>query len=445
MTRIPGRWQKYAPGVAVGVGLLMTLAAVACFTGDPSASLAAKDTTKVTLRGCKVEGGSPPPTAPGGYYTNGTTVCSADGTAHLFHGVDRPSMEWEPTGQEISLADFQAMVGWRANVVRIALNQDFWLSNAYLHNHIAGAATYPATVAQAVQWAEAAGLDVILDLHWSDQGNLNVKEVGGDTPQDMAGGSAQQQMADVNSITFWSEVAAKFKGDGRVLFELYNEPNGISWDVWLNGGAGPGYQVAGMQQLYDAVRKAGAHNVVIAGGLQWAFELSNVGTAPVQGYNIMYATHPYESNDSPGQWPASFGYLAAGDIAPVIATEFGGSDCTGSWDSQLIAFANQYNISWTAWAWYPGGCSFPSLIADWTYTPTEAGVAVQTALRAYPKSTPPDTGAPYATRDGAADAKRDGDKEDAAADEESLDEAGDALPADDALDDAATDGAVKTD
>jgi hypothetical protein len=72
-------------------------------------------------------------------------------------------------------------------------------------------------------------------------------------------------------------------------------------------------------------------------------------------------------------------------------------------------------------------------------------VAVQTALRAYPKSTPPDTGAPYATRDGAADAKRDGDKEDAAADEESLDEAGDALPADDALDDAATDGAVKTD
>jgi endoglucanase len=439
MTRIPGRWQKYAPGVAVGVGLLMALAAAACFSGDPSASLGAEDTKKVKLRGCKVEGGSPPPTAPGGYYTNGTTVCSAaDGTAHLFHGVDRPSMEWEPTGQEISLADFQAMVGWRANVVRIALNQDFWLSKAALHSPL-----YEATVVQAVQWAEEAGLDVILDLHWSDQGNLNVTEVGGQTPQDTPGGSAQQQMADVNSITFWSEVAAKFKGDGRVLFELYNEPNNISWDLWLNGGAGPGYQVAGMQQLYDAVRKAGAHNVVIAGGLQWAFDLSGVGTTPVQGYNIMYATHPYESNDSPGQWPVSFGYLAAGDIAPVIATEFGGSDCTGSWDSQLIEFANQYNVSWTAWAWYPGGCSFPSLIADWAYTPTEAGVAVQTALLAYPEPTP-DAGAPDATRDGAADAKRDGHKEDAAPDEASLDEAGDALPADDAID-AATDGAVKTD
>ena len=43
-------------------------------------------------------------------------------------------------------------------------------------------------------------------------------------------------MADTNSITFWSQVAAIYKNDGRVLFELYNEPHDISWTVWKSGG-----------------------------------------------------------------------------------------------------------------------------------------------------------------------------------------------------------------
>ncbi len=40
-------------------------------------------------------------------------------------------------------------------------------------------------------------------------------------------------MADQNSVTFWADVANKYKGDGRVIFELYNEPPDVSWDVWV--------------------------------------------------------------------------------------------------------------------------------------------------------------------------------------------------------------------
>ena len=43
-------------------------------------------------------------------------------------------------------------------------------------------------------------------------------------------------MADQNSVTFWAEVANKYKGDGRVIFELYNEPRDVTWEVWQNGG-----------------------------------------------------------------------------------------------------------------------------------------------------------------------------------------------------------------
>ncbi len=347
------------------------------------------------MRGCIGASGARPPSAPNGYYVNGATVCTADDQPHLFHGVDRPSFEFESGGDHVSADDFVAMADWNANVVRIALNQDFWLSGAALYDP-----GYESTIKQAVLWAEGAGLDVILDLHWSDRGDLDASALGNQGKQDTTGSSNQQQMADANSVMFWTQVATDFKGDGRVLFELYNEPNGISWSIWLNGGEATGFLVAGMQQLYDAVRAAGADNVVIAGGLEWAFDLSQVYNNMIAGYNIMYATHPYKGNSQPSSWENSFGYLATQNIAPVIATEFGDPTtkivngtpvdaCTGDWDTALIAFADSHQMSWTAWAWYPGGCAFPSLISDWNDTPTVQGTAVHDALMAYPANPKP--------------------------------------------------------
>ncbi len=372
------------------VGLLGTVAAAcvlspACLSAPPVASA-----TPVAPRGCLPDGGSPSPTAPGGYYTSGGTVCTALGAPHLFHGVDRPSLEWNPQGEYLSDGDFALMASWGANVVRIALNQDFWLSSAVLYDSY-----YATTVQAAVTSAEKAGMDVILDLHWSDQGDLSVSS----TAQQGAGYSNQQPMADANSVEFWREIATLYKGDGHVLFELYNEPHGISWDVWLHGGNAGGFTAVGMQDLYDAIRGTGANNVVIAGGNSWAYDLSSVGASGVHvdGYNVMYATHPYERSSSPSGWESTFGHLETSDFAPVIATEFGDTTvptCTGAWDHALIQFADANAMSWTAWGWYvtdppgdPQGCGFPSLILDWLdATPTLQGAAVKAALSAYPPS-----------------------------------------------------------
>jgi endoglucanase len=167
---------------------------------------------------------------------------------------------------------------------------------------------------------------------------------------------------------------------------LYGEPHDITWATWLHGGDVEGYQAVGMQELYDTVRSAGADNLVIAGGVVWGFDLSGVLANPIQGYNIMYATHPYGPHSARSQWDRKFGYLAAQDIAPVIATEFGDTsmNCDGDWNSKLTQYADARQISWTAWAWWPGECSFPSLIADWEYTPTVQGAPIKAALLGYP-------------------------------------------------------------
>jgi len=309
--------------------------------------------------------------APGGYYVNGKTGCTAAGQPHLFHGVDRPSMEWTSTGEHISPDDFALMASWKANVVRIALNQDFWLSASQFYD-----ANYAALTDSAIAGAEAAGMDVILDLHWSDTGTI-----GSCAPN----GNCQQLMADANSITFWSEVAARYMGDGRVLFELYNEPHDVGWSIWKSGGStGKGWNAAGMQQMYDAVRATGAENLVVIGGLNWAFDLSGVPGNRISGYNIMYATHPYGviTDRAPATWDHAFGNLTKTD--PVIATEFGdGTNCDSTYSSQLIQYADLHNASWTAWAWYPGSCSFPALIDDWSGTPSKSGTMVKDALAAY--------------------------------------------------------------
>jgi endoglucanase len=314
--------------------------------------------------------GDIPPIAPGGYYVEGNEIYDGNHQVHVFRGVDRPSLEWDPNGESVSSADIDLIASWNANVIRIAINQGFWLEGSVVYN-----SGYRQRIDEVVQWCEAAGMDVILDLHWSDRGNLS------QVP-------AQNRMADQNSRTFWQSVAERYKDDGRVFFELYNEPHDVEWSVWRNGGdSGDGFQAVGMQELYDTVRDAGAHNLVLVGGLDYAYDLSGVPNNRVDGYNIVYATHPYDfDNKQPSEWTDDWGFLAETD--PIFVTEFGSFDCNASYSQQLIDYAEQRGLSWSAWAWYPGGCGFPALIDNWSGTPSATGQIIKTALEANSTSRP---------------------------------------------------------
>jgi hypothetical protein len=356
--------------------LSRTALAAAAVLGLPGAVGCGEDAASVAVR-TPLTGCADPidhPVAPGGYYVNGNTICTETGRPHLFHGIDRPSLEWSPGGINLAPEDFDLIAAWHANVVRVPLYQDYWLSASPLYD-----AGYPSRVDSVVGWVERAGMDVILDLHWSDAGVL-----GG------CATACQQRMPDVNSVTFWSEVAARYQSDGRVLFELYNEPHNVTWSIWKSGGpTSDGYQAVGMQQLYDTIRATGAENVVIVGGLDWAFDLSGVPDNRIDGHNVVYATHIYDSSQmQPGRWDSHWGFLTASD--PVIVTEFGDTgSCSAEFASEVMRYADRHSASWTAWAWYPGGCAFPSLIDDWSGTPSAVGMSVRSALLAFEEAPTP--------------------------------------------------------
>jgi hypothetical protein len=55
-------------------------------------------------------------------------------------------------------------------------------------------------------------------------------------------------------------------------------------------------------------------------------------------------------------------------------------DCQTQYVSQFLSYAATNNMGWTAWAWYPASCNFPSLISDWNGNPTEVGAIVRAAM-----------------------------------------------------------------
>jgi hypothetical protein len=318
--------------------------------GKLLANLGAQATTTPTPRQTTspTPSSSHAPAAPNGYYTKGNTVYTANDQKYIFKGVAKPSMSWWYEMGDFTQADFQKIKSWNANIVRLPMNQTFWLQNQ---------GGYQANIKKIVQMAHDAGLDIILDLHTVD---------------------GKRNLPNSDSIKFWQQVATSYKGDGRVLFELYNEPHDISADVWKNGDASKDY--IGMQKLYDTVRQTGAHNIVLIGGTAWAYDLKYVKTNSIQGYNIMYSTHPYNEGDRTAQvMENDYGFIVTQNIAPVMLTEFGNTqnDCNATRVPATIDYAMSKGMSWIGWAWFVPSpqdvCSFPAMFKDDNYTTSPEG------------------------------------------------------------------------
>ena len=106
--------------------------------------------------------GDEPLTAPGGFYTEGKYIYDADGKKHIFRGVNRPGYEDKLHGDfRQHKNEFPEMARWGANVVRIPINQHWWLTDEK---------GYRAKIAQVIDWTLDSGMTAIADLHRSTSG-----------------------------------------------------------------------------------------------------------------------------------------------------------------------------------------------------------------------------------------------------------------------------------
>jgi endoglucanase len=291
-------------------------------------------------------------------------------------GVDRSGTEyacvqgWGIFDGPSSAASIADMKSWHIDAVRVPLNEDCWLDLNGV-KPIYGGTSYRAAVEGYVRRLNAAGLVVILDLHWNAPGH------------ELAAG--QQVMADAShSISFWSSVAHTFRRDHGVVFDLYNEPHDISWSCWLRGCVtSAGWRTAGMQQMLDAVRHAGATEPVMVGGLGWSSDLSGwLSHEPKDpDHQLVASAHIYNFSGcaTSSCWNATIGRVAR--VVPVVTGEIGENDCASGFISKYMSWADRHGVSYLAWAWDTASCAGgPSLIRSYVGTPTGYGAGFRAHL-----------------------------------------------------------------
>jgi len=332
-----------------------------------------------------------------GLHVEGKHLVNAAGETVVLHGVNRAGTEYKcvggglPPGGSIfdgpdDAASVAAIKSWRANAVRIPLNEDCWLAINGVTDDYAGT-SYQQAIQDYVRLLNQNGLYAILELHWSAPGaNLAI---------------GQQAMPDLDhSATFWSQVAGVFKLNTAVIFDLFNEPfpdNGAdspaAWRCWRDGGYCPGvpFEAVGMQVLVDVVRGTGATNVIALGGLRWSNYLSEWLTyAPNDPLNnLVAAWHVYQGH------ACSVVTCYGGTVAPVagkvpvIALEIGTDSCDEEFMNSLMKWLDAHDIGYFAWTWNAGSwfspiCSEITLISDYSGTPTVYGEIYKTHLSALP-------------------------------------------------------------
>lgn len=263
-----------------------------------------------------------------------------------------------------------AMRSWGVNAVRVPLNEHCWLGLDDVPEPFRGAA-YQEAIRAWVGTLRAAGLYVILDLHWAAPAGQRADRLRPMPDRDHA-------------PAFWREVATAYGDDSAILFDLYNEPypdenrdTPAAWRCWRDGGtcAGLDYAAAGMQELVDAVRGTGATNVILLSGVQYGNTLTGYADhAPHDpAGNLALAWHAYNFSHwtDVASWEGHAGLPAAGH--PLVVAEIGADECDAAYLERLLLWLDARGASYLGWTWNAwGGCQ-PHLITDETGTPSALG------------------------------------------------------------------------
>jgi endoglucanase len=317
-------------------------------------------------------------------------------TAIRLMGVNRPGGEygcvsgnvWDPAdGSGNNQATITAMLAWKINAVRIPLNEDCWLS---LNGVKTGGATYQSTIATWVNLLLQNNIYPILDLHWTENNGAEA--------------TGQQPMPDMaHAPTFWGQVAAAYKNSPKVIFDLFNEPYpdnnmeaNAAWTCWRDGGTctGMSYAAAGMQSMLTAVRNAGATNLVLLAGIEYANDLSQWLTyQPSDPANNFAASwHVYPNSNYTSSHSLMMDAMGVAGMVPIVATEIGGAldgSCTatsGTDNGSFITTAMSYldglspPQSYVAWSWSTDDT--PVLISSLTGTAACSGITYKAHLLA---------------------------------------------------------------
>ncbi|MER6913457.1 cellulase family glycosylhydrolase [Streptomyces sp. NPDC000594] len=251
----------------------------------------------------------------------GTKLCNDSGKPIQLRGMSTHGLQWY--SQCANGASLDALAkDWNADVLRISM---------YIQE--GGYETDPRRftdlVHSLIEQATARGMYALVDWHML-------------TPGDPHANLARAK-------TFFTEIAQRHNDKKNLIYEIANEPSGVSWSRIKSYA----------EELIPVIRRYDPESTVLVGTRAWSSlgvsedgNETEVVNNPVRAANIMYTFHFYAASHGDE-------YLntlsRAADRVPMFVTEFGTQTFTGDGGNDF-ATAQRYldlmaakKISWTNW------------------------------------------------------------------------------------------------
>jgi len=265
-----------------------------------------------------------PPTpaqANGQLHVCGVKLCNKSRAAVQLRGMSTHGLQW--FSQCVNDASMDALAGdWGADVMRISM----YIQEGGYETDTAG---FTDRVSSIIDEVTARGMYALVDWHMLSPGDPyhNLER----------------------AKTFFTEIGRRHNGKTNLLYEIANEPNGVSWSTIKSYA----------EELIPVIRGVDPETPIIVGTRGWSSlgvsdgsNESEVVDNPVNASNIMYTFHFYAASHGDGYLNA---LSRAADRIPMFVTEFGTQQYTGDGPNDF-AMAQRYldlmaskQISWTNW------------------------------------------------------------------------------------------------
>jgi endoglucanase len=269
----------------------------------------------------------------------GVNLCNQYNRPIQLRGMSTHGIQWFSKCYNNASLDALA-TSWKSDLLRIAM----YVQEQGYETDPAG---FTSRVNSYVDMAEARGMYALIDFHTLTPGDPNYN-------LDRA-------------KTFFASVAARNAAKKNVIYEIANEPNGVSWTAIKNYA----------EQVIPVIRAADPDAVIIVGTRGWSSLGVSDGSSeteilnnPVNATNIMYAFHFYAASHK-DNYRATVS-RAAGRL-PLFVTEFGTVSATGGGTmdrtstTAWLDLLDQLKISYANWtysdanessaAFKPGTCN----------------------------------------------------------------------------------------
>ena len=233
----------------------------------------------------------------------GVNLCNEAGKAIQLRGMSSHGLQFFPDClNQNSLAALRN--DWNADFIRISM----YVQEGGFETNPAG---FTAKVNSAVEIATRLGLYAIIDFHILTPGDPNFNLA--------------------RAKTFFADVSAAHAAKNNVMYEIANEPNGVSWDAIRSYA----------EQVIPVIRKNSPKSVVLVGtrgfsslGLTDGSNETEIIKDPVKFANVMYTFHFYAASHREDRRAV---VARAAKSLPLFVSEFGTQTFTGDGANDLAS------------------------------------------------------------------------------------------------------------